>query len=207
MTLITLIRHGQTDWNLDGRIQGSTDIPLNDTGRAQARAAAALLAGTCFDHVYASPLARARETAEIIAGELGLPAPLVTVGMREHEFGAAEGLLWDEYRERFGTRRDEVPGAETIRQLTDRALSSLGRIDLAARRRSAPRTESVLVATHGGVIRALLEHASGGTLPEPGVRLGNGSLHRFAMDGGGLRLLDTVAVRAGAGTGHPPRRT
>lgn len=194
MTLITLIRHGQTDWNLEGRIQGSTDIPLNDTGRAQARAAAARLAGTRFDHVYTSPLMRAHETAEIIAGELGLPAPLITVGMREHEFGAAEGLLWDAYRERFGADRDAIPGAETVPQLTERALSSLERIDRAARRRSAPRTESVLVATHGGVIRALLEHASGGTLPAPGERLGNGSVHRFAMDGGGIRLLDAVAV-------------
>ncbi len=193
MTLITLVRHGQTDWNLEGRIQGSTDIALNDTGRAQARAAAGL-AGTRFDHVYASPLARARETAEIIAHELGLPVPLSTVGMREREFGEAEGLLWEQYRERFGTRRDDVPGAETVRTLTDRALASLARIDIAARRRSAPRVESVLVCTHGGVIRALLEHVSGGTLPASGERLDNGSVHRFAMDGGGLRLIDAAAV-------------
>ena len=194
MTLITLVRHGQTDWNLEGRIQGSTDIPLNDTGRAQARDVAARLAGARFDHIYASPLCRARETAVIIARELSLPAPLVTVGLREHEFGDAEGLLWDEYRERFGARPDDVPGAESLQQLTDRALVSLTRIDVAARRRSAPRLESVLVCTHGGVIRALLEHASGGTLPAPGERLGNGSVHRFAMDGGGLRLLDAVTV-------------
>ena len=194
MTLITLVRHGQTDWNLEGRIQGSTDIPLNDTGRAQARDAAARLAGARFDHIYASPLGRARETAVIIARELSLPAPLVTVGLREHEFGDAEGLLWDEYRERFGARPDDVPGAESMQQLTDRVLASLTRIDVAARRRSAPRLESVLVCTHGGVIRALLEHASGGTLPAPGERLGNGSVHRFAMDGGGLRLLDAVTV-------------
>ncbi|VXC22985.1 2,3-bisphosphoglycerate-dependent phosphoglycerate mutase [Microbacterium sp. 8M] len=194
MTLITLVRHGQTDWNLEGRIQGSTDIPLNDTGRAQARDAARRLAGTPFDHVYASPLSRARETAEIIASELGLPAPLITVGMREHEFGDAEGMLWDQYVERFRARREEVPGAETVPALTARALASLDRIALAARRRSAPRVESVLICTHGGVIRALLEHVSGGTLPAPGERLGNGSVHRFAMDGGGLRLLDTAAV-------------
>ena len=194
MTLITLVRHGQTDWNLEGRIQGSTDIPLNDTGRAQARDVAARLAGARFDHIYASPLCRARETAVIIARELSLPAPLVTVGLREHEFGDAEGLLWDAYRERFGARPDDVPGAESLEQLTDRALASLARIDVAARRRSAPRLESVLVCTHGGVIRALLEHASGGTLPAPGERLGNGSVHRFAMDGGGLRLLDAVTV-------------
>ncbi|GAA4481962.1 histidine phosphatase family protein [Microbacterium panaciterrae] len=194
MTLITLVRHGQTDWNLEGRIQGSTDIPLNDTGRAQAEEVAVRLAGTRFDHVYTSPLSRAVETAEIIAGALALPAPLTTAGMREHEFGEAEGMLWEQYVDRFRGKRDQVPGAETVQQLTDRALASLQRIDLAARRRSAPREESVLVATHGGVIRALLEHASGGTLPAPGESLGNGSVHRFAMDGGGIRLLDTVVV-------------
>ena len=192
MTLLTLVRHGQTDWNLQGRIQGSTDIPLNDTGRQQAAAVAERLAAVPFDHVYTSPLSRAVETAEIVAGALALPAPLVAVGMREHEFGEAEGLLWDQYVDRFHGRRDDVPGAESVRQLTDRALASLERIDLAARRRSAPREESVLVATHGGVIRALLEHASGGTLPAAGESLANGSVHRFAMDGGGLRLLDTV---------------
>jgi probable phosphoglycerate mutase len=96
--------------------------------------------------------------------------------------------------ERFRARREEVPGAETVPALTARALASLDRIALAARRRSAPRVESVLICTHGGVIRALLEHVSGGTLPAPGERLGNGSVHRFAMDGGGLRLLDAAAV-------------
>ncbi len=194
MTRLTLVRHGQTDWNLQGRIQGSTDIPLNDTGRRQAQQAAARLAGTPFDLVCTSPLSRAAETARIMAEALALPEPLVAVGMREHEFGEAEGLLWEQYSDRFRGRRDDVPGAETVRQLTDRILASLERIDAAARRRSAPRAESVLVVTHGGVIRALLEHASGGTLPAQGESLGNGSVHRFAMDGGGIRLLDTVVA-------------
>ncbi|MBS1674900.1 MAG: histidine phosphatase family protein [Actinobacteria bacterium] len=194
MTRITLVRHGQTDWNLECRIQGSTDIPLNDTGREQARAAAVQLAGARFDHVYASPLSRASETAQIIAEALGLRAPLLAVGLREHEFGEAEGLLWDDYVARFGRRYDHVPGAESLAQLTARALDSLERIDRAARRRSAPRSESVLVCTHGGVIRALLEHASGGAVPVPGQRIPNGSAHRFAVDGGGLRLLDTYDV-------------
>ncbi|MDR2996555.1 MAG: histidine phosphatase family protein [Microbacterium sp.] len=192
MTLLTLVRHGQTDWNLEGRIQGSTDIPLNDTGRAQARDAASQLSGLRFDHVYASPLTRAQETASIIAEQLGLPAPVLTNGMREHEFGEAEGLLWEQYKERYPGSRDDIPGAETVQQLTTRALDSLARIDRAARRRSAPRSESVLVCTHGGVIRALLEHTSGGALPAPGERIANGSVYTFAMDGGGLRLHDAV---------------
>lgn len=196
MTLITLVRHGQTDWNLDRRIQGSTDIPLNGTGRAQAFEAAAVLRAARFDHVYASPLGRARETAEIIAERLGLRPPLLTRGLREREFGDAEGMLVTDYLERFGSWQADVPGAETTAQVTARALASLERIDRAARRRSAPREESVLVATHGGVIRALLMHASGGTLPREGETLGNGSVHRFVAECGVLRLLTTVTASA-----------
>ncbi|MDQ4213353.1 histidine phosphatase family protein [Microbacterium capsulatum] len=194
MTLITLVRHGQTDWNLERRIQGSTDIPLNETGRAQARAAAAELAGETIHHVYASPLRRAFQTAEIIADALGRPAPLTAVGMREREFGEAEGMLVGDYLERYGDWQAEVPGGETLDRVTERALDSIGRIDLAARRRSAPRAETILVATHGGVIRALLMHASGGTLPGDGDVLANGSVHRFAVDRAGIRLVEAAAV-------------
>ncbi|WP_295010760.1 histidine phosphatase family protein [uncultured Microbacterium sp.] len=194
MTLLTLVRHGETDWNRQGRLQGSTDIPLNETGREQARAAAASLHGASFDVVYTSPLGRARETAEIIAHAHGLASPLIATGMRERGYGDGEGMSWEEYARRYRAAGHDAPNAETAEQLLARSLASLRRIDLAARRRSAPRPESVLVATHGGVIRALLEHASAGTLPDPGQRIGNASLHRFVMDGGGLRLIDAATV-------------
>lgn len=194
MTLITLVRHGQTDWNLDRRIQGSTDIPLNATGRADARAAAAGLANGGYDHVYASPLVRARETAEIIADELGLPAPVLTRGLRERSFGEAEGIPVVEFLERYGSWGGAVPGAETLDEVRTRALHSLERIARHARRRSAPRAESIVVVTHGGVLRALLLHASGGTLPAEHQLLPNGSAHRFVMDHGGIRLLETVTA-------------
>lgn len=193
MPLITLVRHGQTDWNLDRRIQGSTDIPLNDTGRADALVAAELL-GTATHHaIYASPLIRAHETARIIADRLGLTAPALAPGMREREFGDGEGMLVDEYLQQFENWHAAPTGAESLEIVRDRALGALDQIARASRRRSAPVAESVIVVTHGGVIRSLLHHASSGSLPQEGDVLRNGSLHRFEAGPGLLRLLEPVA--------------
>ena len=194
MTFLTLVRHGQTDWNLERRIQGSTDIPLNETGRAQAAEAAALLASGTHHAIYASPLVRARQTAEIIAETLGLAAPELSRDMREREFGEAEGMLVVDYHAQFGGWHSEVPGAESLATVRDRALDALAEIARDTRERSAPAAESVIVVTHGGVIRALLDHASGGTLPREGQLLGNGSVHRFEASPGSLRLLETAAA-------------
>jgi uncharacterized phosphatase len=199
VTYLTLVRHGQTDWNLERRIQGSTDIPLNDTGRADARAAASALAGESYDAIYASPLVRAQETASIIASELGLSTPQTVHGVREREFGEAEGMLVDDYLEQFGGWHAEatdrgIVGCETLDAVRDRALDELDLIARESRRRSSPRAESIVVVSHGGVIRALLMHASGGTLPREGDVLRNGSVHRFVAESGSLRLLDPVMV-------------
>ncbi|MFC7790397.1 histidine phosphatase family protein [Microbacterium sp. MAHUQ-60] len=194
MTLITLVRHGQTDWNLERRIQGSTDIPLNDTGRADALAAAEVLASESYDAVYASPLSRAQETARIIATRLGLDAPVTTKGLRERSFGEGEGIDVADYIARYGGWHSEVPGAESLEEVRDRALDSLDRIVRASRRRSTPHQESIIVVTHGGVIRALLLHASGGSLPREGDLLRNGSVHRFVAEHATLRLLEPISV-------------
>lgn len=194
MTHLTLIRHGQTDWNLARRIQGSTDIPLNDTGREDARWAAEKLAGTAHHAVYTSPLSRARETAEIIAQRVGLDIAGVVPDLREREFGEGEGLLVPDYISTYGDWHAEVPGAESLPDVGVRAIAALHRIAREARRRSAPQAESVLVVTHGGVIRAVIDHVSGGTLPREGTVLGNGSAHRFVAAPGYLRLLDESPV-------------
>lgn len=190
MTLLTLIRHGQTDWNLARRIQGSTDIPLNETGRADARTAAGRLEGVTHHSIYASPLKRARETAEIISESLGLGSPVLVPDIREREFGEGEGMLVSEYIEKYGDWQSPVPGAETLDGVAERALVALDAIARDARRRSAPLAESVIVVTHGGVIRSLIDHVSGGTLPRVGEVLANGSVHRFEASPGSLRLID-----------------
>lgn len=194
MTLITLVRHGQTDWNLARRIQGTTDIPLNETGRADARAAAARLRDATHHTIYASPLLRARETAEIIAAELGLDAPSLVPEIREREFGEGEGMLVPDYLQKYGDWHAPVPGAESLEEVGARALSALHRIAREARRRSAPVAESVIVVAHGGVIRSLIDHVSGGTLPLVGDVLANGSVHRFEVSPGSVRLLEQAVV-------------
>jgi len=178
-TLLSLVRHGETDWNLRRRIQGLTDIPLNDTGREQARAAGRLLARRSWDLVYTSPLSRALETAQIIAGELGLPEPVLLPAVVERDYGEAEGLDFDEIERRY-PGRGSIPGQETREQVRDRVLPALRA--LAVEHEDA----AVLVVSHGGAIRAAL------TAVDPGQSHGvirNGSIHSFQVTAGELRLL------------------
>lgn len=179
VTTLILVRHGETDWNLDRRVQGSTDIPLNDTGRAQARAVAAtlreaLLDGAPAPTIVSSDLTRARETAEVIGAELEQPVSYIDPDLRERHFGDAEGLDIDEFFTRWGDwLQAKVPGAESPGELRARAVRALRRIDRTARRASAPAAATVIAVTHGALIREVLSHASGGDYPRLGERLAN----------------------------------
>lgn len=178
-TELYLVRHGETDWNRQRRIQGLTDIPLNDTGREQARATGALLARRTFDGVYASPLSRARETAEIIAGELGLPQPELIDALVERNYGEAEGMDFRQIELRYPQRAD-VPGQESRDDVVTRVVPAL--VALAA----AHPDESLVVVSHGGAIRAVL------TEVEPASSHGmitNGSVHSFRLVDGSLELI------------------
>jgi broad specificity phosphatase PhoE len=149
-TTILLARHGETDWNRDRRVQGHSDIPLNDTGRAQARELAKEIAGERLAAVYASDLVRAKETAEIATAGLGLPIQEL-VELRERHFGTWEGLTDDVIRDRFPQSRTGPWGdGETVEEMSIRVVAALRSI--AAGHLGA----SVLVTTHGGPIRAVL---------------------------------------------------
>lgn len=195
MTLLTLVRHGETDWNRDRRIQGSTDVPLNDTGRAQAREAGVLLraqlhAPTVAPIVVSSDLSRARETAEIIAAELDLPAPRTYPALRERAYGEAEGVEASEFIRRWGEWHSaEIPGAEPWPHVRERGLRALAQVVRDARRTTAPAAASVIVVTHGAMIRELLRHATGGELPPTGQRLANGSAYTVLYERERLQLL------------------
>jgi probable phosphoglycerate mutase len=159
-TRICLVRHGETTWNAEGRVQGQTDIPLSAVGHAQARAAAAILARHDFSAIYSSDLLRVRQTAEPAAQRLALPVVL-DPQLRERHYGIFECLLYTEVRSRFPEHyarfRDKDPEfdfdtGESLRAFFDRALGALRRIA------STHPAEQVLVFTHGGVLDMVYRH-------------------------------------------------
>jgi broad specificity phosphatase PhoE len=166
LTELVLVRHGETDWNRERRFQGHADQPLNDTGREQARLLARTLDGERIDAVYTSDLARARETAEILAA--GLDREVVALReLREIDVGEWQGLTWPEIENRFpegvATWRERGYGweeGETYEQLGQRVVDALTRI--AARHP----TQRVLVVAHGGTVRVTRAHAAGMTVVE-----------------------------------------
>lgn len=199
MTILTLVRHGETDWNRDGRIQGAVDIPLNDTGRAQARAAAQHLAERRDPDVplvvVSSDLTRAAETADIIADALGTRVSARYPGLRERAYGDAEGMRAPEFHARWGDWHSaEVPGAEPWPEVRERALRAIGQIVQHARRASSPAAPDVIAVAHGALIRQVIRHATGDGLPLEGERLPNGSAHAFLVERERLRLLSYVGA-------------
>ncbi len=192
-TRILAIRHGETAWNVDTRIQGHLDIPLNDTGRWQAqRVARALAARDPIHAVYSSDLQRAHETAKAIASATG--APLVThAGLRERGFGIFEGKTyveieqtWPEESEHWRKRTpDWAPqGGESLLQVRARITRTLH--ELAARH---PGQQIVLVA-HGGVMDQLYRAATGQDLAAPRTwQLGNTAVNRLLWTPEGLSLV------------------
>jgi broad specificity phosphatase PhoE len=140
------LRHGETDWNAQGISQGNVDIPLNEVGLAQARAAAPLLRNRGIDSIVASPLSRARVTAEIVAQALALPIHL-DPGLREVGFGVQEGHKMSGWFADWiaGTRTPE--GAETFAALRTRAVAAVNR--------AVTLPPVVLVVAHGAMFRTL----------------------------------------------------
>jgi 2,3-bisphosphoglycerate-dependent phosphoglycerate mutase len=185
-TRIVLVRHGETDWNATGRIQGHNDTPLNAVGRQQARQVARHLACEPVRALYSSDLARAYETATIIGEPLGLTVR-TSPRLRERLYGAWEGLTAAEIEARYPeqysqwrTRSTDFapPQGESRGQLLTRALAEFQTI---ARRHTR---EMVVVVTHGGLCYGLINHILGSV---DGDRreftFGNASIHRLEVTG------------------------
>ena len=177
MTTLLLVRHGETDWNRELRIQGSSDTDLNETGRAQARELAQELAEERLDAVYSSDLRRARETAELVTAGRGLDVRLDSA-LRERSFGSWEGLTREQIVERFGehARHD----GESDEQVRERMLEAVRRIA------AEHPHEEVLVVSHGGSLNALWHHAFGERIE----RWGNCAAYRLAVREGEFLAVD-----------------
>lgn len=169
-------------------MQGSIDIPLNETGRQQARDAAETFALDGPVLLASSDLLRARETAELIGHHHGWGAPLTVPGLRERSFGEAEGMLTAEFVTRYGDwAAAVVPGAETWQDVRARALEALRGLATHARQLYAPQHAHVVVVSHGATIRELLRAVSGANVPATSVpNLSAHTIimerHRFRMD-------------------------
>lgn len=191
MTLLALIRHGETVWNETGRVQSRSDIPLSDHGRAAVRTwrAPAGLAG--FDWV-ASPLARARETAEILSG-----GPVETdARLLEMDWAAWEGRTLDDLRDEIGNLRAaweaggldfRAPGGESPREVQARLRPFL------AERAAAGRP--LVAVCHRGVIRAVYALAIGWDMKcSPPRRLADGAAHLFRLAPDGMPAVERLDI-------------
>lgn len=181
-TVLGLLRHGQTDWNIDFRLQGVTDIPLNETGLSQAQVAASMLGRGSWDAIVSSPLSRALVTAEIVAETCAIGPVAIEQLLLERSFGEAEGMRHEEWKLAFPDQ-NLVPGCETLEQLSARAWKLLDRLatDFAGQR--------VLAVSHGALIRKLLKLVSKGEFPREGERLGNACLSVFEHSAEGWKVL------------------
>lgn len=192
-TRIIAIRHGETSWNADARIQGQTDIALNDTGRWQAGRVGKALAGEPISAVYSSDLERAHETARPIAEAAGIPV-IPHEGLRERRFGMFEGKTFDEIHETWPDHaqnwRRRLPewappeGGESLLELRARVTKTLH--DLASRHPG----EQIVVVAHGGVLDALYRVATGQEVNSPRTwELPNGAINRLLWTPEGFTLV------------------
>jgi broad specificity phosphatase PhoE len=191
--LLYLVRHGETDWNSAGRWQGHTDIALNERGREQARRVAIVLRGTALAGIVSSDLVRARETAQIIAQQLGMELAYVDPTLRERAFGPFEGLTREECARLHAQawrawRQDQVapPGAEDRPTLAARVAIGLRRAAEEVAREDA----GALVVTHGGALRAAVRNALGAEPPP----IANGAIWLVEWDEG---IVSAVMLAAG----------
>lgn len=211
MTEIILIRHGETAWNAEKRLQGHLDIPLNAAGQRQAVALGQALHGEHLDAIIASDLLRARQTAQEIAAPRGMTVH-IEPGLRERCYGAFEGMLYAEVGERYPeafaawqAREMDArfpPGenvAETLREFAERAVGTIARIARDGKYRK------VALVTHGGVLECAYREAQGiGFSHARNFDIFNASINRFVWGGKAIQLshwgdvthLQTKAFRA-----------
>jgi 2,3-bisphosphoglycerate-dependent phosphoglycerate mutase len=198
VTRIIAVRHGETAWNVDTRIQGQLDIGLNTRGEWQANRVGQALADDAIDHIYSSDLQRAHSTAQAIARHASKSgaSPLQVKlhrGLRERNFGSFEGETWADIAEKWPeesrrwTQRDPhfaPPGGETPTVLLDRVQRTVD--EIAAQHQG----EHIVLVAHGGVMDMLYRLATRQELHAPRTwELGNAAINRLLWTAEGLTLV------------------
>jgi 2,3-bisphosphoglycerate-dependent phosphoglycerate mutase len=208
-TELVLVRHGETVWNTESRIQGHSDSPLTPLGLAQARAIAERLGAERFDALISSDLGRARDTAGAIAGRTGHRA-VEDARLRERNFGVGEGLTYGEldhqYPDVFSRVREtdpdfRIPEGESRRQFHERVVAAFTSV---AERHEGKR---VVVVTHGGVLAILYRHVHGlGIVTPHAIPIVNASYNVLRFEAGTwqqVRWGDTAHLAATDGFEEP----
>jgi probable phosphoglycerate mutase len=191
-TRLIAVRHGETAWNVEARLQGQLDIPLNERGHDQARRAAHSLVEERPDVVVSSDLLRAHDTARAIALRAGCPLVL-EAGLRERSFGRFEGMThgevaerWPHESQRWRSRDpDFAPGeGESLRVFSERCLDATHRIV------DAYRGKTIVLVAHGGVLDCLYRAAARVSLDAPRIwQLDNAAINRMLHTESGLMLV------------------
>ncbi len=191
-TRVVVVRHGETDWNVEQRVQGQLDVPLNDRGRRQAERLAEALAEEGLAALYSSDLSRAAETAAAVGRRAGLPV-LHAPGLRERAFGHLEGLTWREIEQHHPEaaqrwrRRDPAfgpGGGEVLADFYARCVAAAA--ELAGRHAG----QTIALVAHGGVLDCLYRAATRMALDAPRTwQLGNASINRLLATGEGFTLV------------------
>ncbi len=196
MKRICLIRHGQTEWNADGRWQGMMDIPLSETGLNQAAALASYMSSRSLSSVYSSDLRRAVQTAEPLAAVAGLPL-YRDARLREQNLGVFQGLTHEQHREKYPELVESMyrdywgftfPEGENRGQVRDRAIAFWKEM-----LEKDPEGETAVVL-HGGTIRVLLMQLIGPSRELDHVKLLNTSITTLEWSGGKARLVDLARI-------------
>src|SRR5258706_2682303 len=198
-TRLCLVRHGETAWNAEGRVQGQLDIPLNATGPAQARGVGSVLKNESFAAIYSSDLVRTQQTARPVA-DLLRKKIILDENLRERHYGAFQGMTYTEASERIpeGYARFKAKDpeydfgtGESLSRFNERALACIR--DLVEKHAG----ENLLVVTHGGVLEMVYRHATGRGLSTPrDFEIPNAAINRIRIEGSQWR------VSAWADIGH-----
>ncbi|WP_026569001.1 MULTISPECIES: histidine phosphatase family protein [Sediminibacillus] len=170
--MICLVRHGETDWNLQGRLQGETNIPLNETGIQQAKECRDYFKDMHMDRIITTPLIRAQKTAEIINENWQKPIEIMEA-FKERSFGEAEGMPMEERNRLYPNRN--YPGQEPLDAFRERVMKGIEEVS------KKYMEEELLLVAHGGVINVILSTVSNGKIGTGKTKLINACISNIEL--------------------------